>query len=96
MIFIGIPGGNGGDVAGKELLSFITEGDKKVILPIPIKRSYYFHPSKRIFGYFGNECSMIIYMMNKFIIALSSKIQLLILYDINTAVIFRQSIIRIQ
>lgn len=94
MIFIGIPGGNGGDVAGKKLLSFITEGDKKVILPIPIKRSaYYFHPSKRIFGYFGNECSMIIYMMNKFIIALSSKIQLLILYDINTAVIFRQLII---
>lgn len=44
-------------------------------------------------GYFGNECSMIIYMMNKFIIALSSKIQLLILYDINTAVIFRQLII---
>lgn len=44
MIFIGIPGGNGGDVAGKYLLlSFITEGDKKVILPIPIKRSYYFH-----------------------------------------------------
>lgn len=39
MIFIGIPGGNGGDVAGKLLLSFITEGDKKVILPIPIKRS---------------------------------------------------------
>lgn len=40
-------------------------------------------------GYFGNECSMIIYMMNKF----SSKIQLLIFYDINTAVIFRQLII---
>lgn len=49
MIFIGIPGGNGGDVAGKLLLSFITEGDKKVILPIPIKRSYYFHSSKRLF-----------------------------------------------
>lgn len=49
MIFIGIPGGNGGDVAGKLLLLFITEGDKKVILPIPIKRSYYFHSSKMIF-----------------------------------------------
>lgn len=90
MIFIGIPGGNGGDVAGKLLLSFITEGDKKSFYQFQSNAPTISTPQK---GYFGNECSMIIYMMNKFIIALSSKIQLLILYDINTAVIFRQLII---
>lgn len=75
MIFIGIFGGNGGDVVGKQLFLFIIEGDKKVILLILIKcLVYYFYFLKRIFGYFGNECFMIIYMMNKFIIVLSSKI----------------------
>lgn len=49
MIFIGIFGGNGGDVVGKLLFLFIIEGDKKVILLILIKCFYYFYFLKRIF-----------------------------------------------